>query len=118
VNPGKGGWKPDGSDWGKDYLEEFYQTMRTKYPDKMPVGGAWAGFDDKKASWSLNRHMDFRCGQTFRDTFDLWKKFYPPDNPLQYLLIETWNDYEEGTAVERGIPSCGSGGSQPVLPVH
>jgi hypothetical protein len=119
VNPGKGGWKLDGSDWGKDYLEDFYQTMRTKYPDKMPVGGAWAGFNDSKASWSLNRHMDFRCGQTFRDTFNLWKKYFPPDNPLQYLLIETWNDYEEGTAIERGIPTCGSGGGmQPVLPVH
>ena len=119
VNPGKDGWKLDGSDWGKDYLQDFYKTMKTKYPDKMPVGGAWAGFDDSKASWGLNRHMDFRCGQTFRDTFDMWKKFYPASNPLQYLLIETWNDYEEGTAIERGIPACGPGGGlQPALPLH
>ncbi|HEX3661980.1 MAG TPA: hypothetical protein VHU89_11140 [Acidobacteriaceae bacterium] len=118
VNPGSGGWKLNGSDWGKDYLEDFYQTMRTKYPDKMPVGGAWPGFDDSKASWSLDRHMDFRCGKTFADTFNLGKKYFPPDNPLQYLLIETWNDYEEGTAIERGIPSCGSGGMQPALPLR
>lgn len=118
VNPGKDGWKLDGSDWGKDYLEDFYKTMQSKYPDKMPVGAAWPGFDDSKASWSLDRHMDFRCGQTFRDTFNLWKKFYPPDNPLQYLLIETWNDYEEGTAIERGIPSCSSKGLQLALPLH
>lgn len=118
VNPGSGGWKTDGSNWGKDYLEDFYQTMKTKYPGKMPVGGAWAGFDDSKASWGLDRHMSTRCGQTFRDTFTLWKKYFPPSNPLQYLLIETWNDYEEGTAIERGIPSCNGGGMQPVLPVH
>jgi hypothetical protein len=23
------------------------------------------------------------------------------------VLVETWNDYEEGTAIERGIESCG-----------
>lgn len=119
VNPGKDGWKPDGSDWGKDYLNYFYKTMQTKYPDKMPVGGAWAGFDDSKASWGLDRRMSTRCGQTFRDTVNISRKYYPPQNPLQYLLIETWNDYEEGTAIERGIPSCGSGGGmQPVLPLH
>jgi hypothetical protein len=24
-------------------------------------------------------------------------------------MIETWNDHEEGTAIEDGIPSCGPG---------
>lgn len=109
VEPGKKGWAPDGSNWGKDYLENFYQTMQTKYPDKIPIGGAWASFDDSKASWSLNRHISARCGQTFKDTFNLWRQFYPPDNPLPFLLIETWNDYEEGTAIERGIPTCPAG---------
>jgi hypothetical protein len=23
-------------------------------------------------------------------------------------MIETWNDYEEGTAIEKGLPTCGS----------
>lgn len=24
-------------------------------------------------------------------------------------MVETWNDYEEGTAIEPGIAKCGSG---------
>ena len=82
--------------------------MRDKYPDKIIVGGAWAVFDDSKASWGLNRHISARCGQTFSDTFNYWRRDFSPDDPIPFMLIETWNDYEEGTAIERGIPSCGA----------
>lgn len=108
INPGPKGWAPDGSDWGQEYLSNFYQTMRSKYPDKIAVGGAWASFDDSKASWSINRHMSARCGQTFKDTFNFWRQYYAADDPLPFVLIETWNDYEEGSAIERGIPTCGA----------
>ena len=116
VNPGAKGWAADGSNWGDQYLSDFYQTMGSKYPDKIIVGGVWSGFDDSKASWGLNRHISARCGQTFTDTFNFWKKYYPADDPIPFLLVETWNDYEEGSAIERGIPSCGSGPQQNVLP--
>lgn len=106
VQPGSQGWAADGSNWGQQYLDNFYEVMRTKYPDKIMVGGVWAGFDDSKASWGLNRHMSPRCGQTFKDTSDEWRKFLPADEPPPFLMIETWNDYEEGTAIERGIPTC------------
>ena len=36
----------------------------------------------------------------------MWRSDFPPDDPFPFLMIETWNDYEEGTAVERGIPNC------------
>lgn len=108
-NPGPKGWSADGSNWGEQYLSEFYQTMVSKYPDKMIVGGAWATFDDRKAPWSLNRHMSARCGQTFQDTFNFWRKYVPADDPIPFVLIGTWNDYEEGTAVEPGIPTCVNG---------
>lgn len=108
VSPGPKGWAADGSNWGEQYLSNFYQTMVTKYPDKLIVGGAWASFDDSKASWSLNRHISARCGQTFADTLSLWRKYFPADQPIPFVMIETWNDYEEGTATEPGIPSCGN----------
>jgi hypothetical protein len=107
VNPGKRGWTADGSNWGEDYLRDFYGKMQSKYPDKIAVGGAWAGFDDSKASWGLNRHISQRCGETFADTMKLWRQFYSADRPLPFLLIATWNDYEEGTAIERGLAKCG-----------
>lgn len=107
INPGPKGWSADGNNWGDAYLSNFYETMAAKYPDKMIVGGAWAKFDDSKASWSLNRHISARCGQTLHDTFDLWRKFFPAEQTIPFVLIETWNDYEEGSAVEPGIPTCG-----------
>ncbi|MGH9588620.1 MAG: endo-1,3-alpha-glucanase family glycosylhydrolase [Acidobacteriaceae bacterium] len=108
VNPGPKGWAPNGSNWGKGYLSNFYQTMVSKYPDKIIVGGAWAQFNDAKAHWGLNRHISGRCGQTFQDTLDFWRKYVPANQPIPFILIGTWNDYEEGTAIEAGIPSCGN----------
>jgi hypothetical protein len=111
VNPGPKGWTADGSNWGEQYLQNFYKTMGTKYPDKLVVGGAWAIFDDKRASWGLNRHISARCGQTFKDTFNYWRRVFPANDVPPFMLVETWNDYEEGTAVERGMPSCTPSGA-------
>ena len=108
VNPGNKGWTADGSNWGGEYLHEFYRTMQTKYPDKIAVGAAWPGFDDRKASWGQGRYMSQRCGQTFADTMKLYREYYPAERPLPFLLIATWNDYEEGTAIERGLAKCGT----------
>jgi hypothetical protein len=108
ISPGNKGWAPDGSNWGDQYLTDFYQTMLSKYPDKIIVGGAWSSFDDGKASWGLNRHIAPRCGQTFTDTFNFWRKYLPPGIAIPYIMVETWNDHEEGTAVEDGVPNCSS----------
>jgi len=106
VNPGAKGWAADGSNWGEDYLRGFYQRMQSNYPNKIAVGAAWAGFDDSKASWGLNRHISQRCGRTFSDTLNLAQENSPPDHPMPFVLIATWNDYEEGTAIERGLAEC------------
>jgi hypothetical protein len=70
-------------------------------PDKIAVGTAWPGFDDSKASWSMHRHIDGRCGKTFDDTLQLFR-YYNQFEPMPFLMIATWNDYEEGTAIESG----------------
>jgi hypothetical protein len=106
VSPVQGG---DGSNWGEQYLNDFYQTMQSKHSDKIIIGGVWSTFDDSKAAWGLNRHISPRCGRTFADTSNFWHKYFPPDDPPPFMMIETWNDHEEGTAVEGGIPTCGVG---------
>src|SRR5579872_807784 len=106
VHPGPKGWSPDGSEWGKQYLEGFYQKMEHQHPDKIAVGGIWPGFDDSKASWSLNRHMDRRCGRTFEDTLQLFHEYDNGPNHMPFLMIATWNDYEEGTQIENGVSHC------------
>lgn len=106
VHPGKKGWTEDGQSWGEDYLENFYKRMKSQHEDKITVGGAWPGFNDAKASWSLHRRIDPRCGQTFEDTLRLVQENNSDSHPIPFVLIATWNDYEEGTAIEKGIPHC------------
>ncbi|HZQ23024.1 MAG TPA: hypothetical protein VFA89_09505 [Terriglobales bacterium] len=108
VHPGKG-WAQNGSDWGKEYLQNFYKQTRAKYPDKLVIGAAWPGFDDSKASWGLNRHMDQRCGKTFEDTLSMYHEYADASKPMPFLVVATWNDYEEGTAIERGLAKCEKG---------
>ena len=112
INPGEKGWAADGSNWGEQYLSDFYETMHSKHPDKIIVGGVWSNFDDSKASWGLNRHMSPRCGQTFADTSNMWPKYFPAGDLLPFVMIETWNDHEEGTSVEDGIPGCATGAQE------
>jgi hypothetical protein len=100
VHPGPKGWAADGSNWGEQYLDDFYRNMKEKHPDKIVAGAAWPGFDDSHAPWGLNRRMDARCGKTLEDTMRLAHNYYDDSNPLPFLLIETWNDHEEGTAIE------------------
>jgi len=109
VQPGPGGWALDGSNWGEQYLKNFYNTMRNKHPDKLAIGGAWPGFDDSTAKWGLNRHIQRSCGKTLDETTSIYREYYDSSKPLPFLMIETWNDYEEGTAVERrSTAGCGA----------
>lgn len=100
VQPGDNGWTKDGRNWGEQYLDAFYKNMKNNNPGKIAMGAAWPGFDDTRAPWSLNRHMDARCGKTLEETLHLYRRYYHTSAPLPFLLIETWNDYEEGTAIE------------------
>ena len=110
VSPGAQGWSRDGSNWGRDYLDDFYRRMQQQYPNKIAVGAAWPGFNDTLASWSRNRHISARCGRTFEESLRMWRRYYGEQHPLPFLMIVTWNDYEEGTAIERGIDTCGAPG--------
>ncbi len=106
VSPGSRGWAADGSNWGEQYLDNFYSTMSAKYPDKIAVGAAWPGFDDARAAWKQDRRMNARCGKTLADSLRLFRRYYNDARPLPFLMIDTWNDYEEGTAIERGTFKC------------
>jgi hypothetical protein len=96
------GWRSDGMEWGAGYLHWFYTTMASPtYARKIMVGGVWPGFDDTHASWGNDRYMRRRCGQTWRDTWRLAEEYNS-----QIVLIATYNDFEEGTAIEDGVGEC------------
>ena len=92
-------------------MQDFYTRMSSQYPNKIAVGAAWPGFNDTRASWSQNRHMSDRCGRTFEESVRLFRRYYNDSRQLPFLMIVTWNDYEEGTAIEHGINACSSTGN-------
>ena len=51
--------------------------------------------------------MDRRCGKTFEDTLRIFQK-NDSGAPMPFMLIATWNDYEEGTQIEDGVAHCGN----------
>ena len=84
------------------YLERFY-TRAQRSPEKFVMGSVYKGFDDSRASWGQGRRIPENCGQTWLDTFAEVNRFYSAGRQLPALLIVTWNDYEEGTAIEAGV---------------
>jgi len=89
----------------QEYLERFYQKAK-QVGGKLTIGSAYKGFDDSMASWGKGKHLDQRCGQTWLDTFAIINQTFSQNRQLDALIIPTWNDYEEGTAIEPGIASC------------
>jgi PKD repeat protein len=97
-------WVPLNKDtWGLSYLESFYLTGMS-YPSLLTFGGVWKGFNDTAASWGKNRIMDQNCGQVWLSTFEEMNNYL--NAPVYAAQIITWNDYEEGTAIESGIDNC------------
>src|SRR6185369_3976711 len=75
-------------------------------PVRLAVGTAYKGFNDTQAAWGTNRLINQQCGQAWQQTFSEAGKFYSDGNQLPAIQIATWNDYEEGTAIEPGIDNC------------
>ncbi|MBR7991864.1 hypothetical protein KDX08_05330 [Burkholderia cenocepacia] len=98
------------------YRERFYDIARNQTPGAITVGGVWSGFDDTKASWgaAAPRFLAPSCGRTWLDTFRSINERYSVQRQLPFVQLITWNDYEEGSALETGIASCTAIDAQPV----
>jgi len=88
----------------KSTLDNFYQTA-LQHGSELVWGGAFKGFNSSKATWSPNRIMDQECGMVWMKSLTESNKYYTSD-PLPFLEIATWNDYNEGTEIETGIDNC------------
>ena len=85
--------------------DAFYKAAQQK-PGRLVFGSAYKGFNDTLASWGTNRVTQQQCGQAWQQTFSEAGKFYSNSEQLPAIQIATWNDYEEGTAIEPGIDNC------------
>ncbi len=101
-DPG-GPWEADCGNWGGVYLDWFYRTMRDQaqpFDRLTAVGAVWPGFNDSLAPWRVGtpRCIAQREGRTWDDTWALALEHQPP-----IVQIATWNDWEEGSAIEPGV---------------
>jgi hypothetical protein len=88
------------------YLDNFY-SAGLNHPSQLTIGALYKGFDDFEASWSGNRVIAQQCGQVLLKTANEISKYFGGARPqIPYVQVITWNDYEEGTAVEEGIDNC------------
>ena len=85
--------------------DRFYSAAVAN-PSKIAFGSGYVGFNDTLAGWGTNRLTDRDCGQTWLASLKEVSKFYSSNHQLAALQIVTWNDYEEGTAIESGIDNC------------
>ncbi|MEP3390483.1 MAG: T9SS type A sorting domain-containing protein [Reichenbachiella sp.] len=94
------GYTADGSEWGAGYLNWYYQTLKNRQEINFSTGAVWPGFDDRQASWGQNRWIDRRAGNTYNDT---WNLAHANSSDLDWIIIETWNDWNEGTEIEPSV---------------
>lgn len=92
-------------DPGLSAQDYFYQAAQ-KTPGRLAFASAYKGFNDTLATWGTNRVVQQDCGQTWLQTFSEAGKFFSSSTQLPAMQIATWNDYEEGTAIEPGIDNC------------
>ncbi len=94
--------------------DDFYantqnQTGANGHP-ALVMGGAFKGFDNWMANWwasTDDKILSQECGQTWLATWSEMNQWYnATTNPLKYMMVETWDDYEEGTEIETGISNC------------
>jgi hypothetical protein len=127
VNPGDGATMTQttgsagtfswSSDFGFEDLTGFFGAASSN-PSSFAVSEAHKGFDDNLANWSLNRIIDQQCGMAWLESFDHTGSFggsasyeatynyVASGRHLDFVMVDTWDDYEEGTEIETGIDNC------------
>ena len=98
----------NGLNWGENYLDFFYKEINkdsiiTKLD--MACGGIWPGFDNRENQcWNndMDRWMDRRNDLVLDSTW-IFVHDYSGLTPLRWIILETWNDFNEGTDIEPSL---------------
>ena len=112
-----------------DYDGWYYAAAHSSKP--VQIGSLNAGFNDTNASWGFEeedcsttqsngnchpygRKKSRQCGLVWVNSYAQLAGSNPPgggpyfssSNQIPFMGIPTWNDYEEGSAIEPGIDNC------------
>ena len=80
------------------------------------MGGAFKGFDDLMTNnsptntWYAARVATQGCGTTWVNSWgemtEMINWYSQANNSLPWMMVATWDDYEEGSEIETGIDNC------------
>ena len=101
---------------GSGYSEADWYRAAAASDKPINIGSVYPGFNNTNTSYGFNPAAGHpfgwvtsrQCGLVW---VNAWKQpaasgFFSAQNPIGYMGIVTWNDYEEGTAIEPGIDNC------------
>ena len=88
-----------------NYLDNYYKTALSR-PSAYSTGSGYKGFNDTLALWGAGRIIGQQCGQTWLASLADAGKYYSSATQMLGIQLVTWNDYEEGSAIESGIDNC------------
>jgi len=94
------GFSEDGANWGEEYIDWFYNTSSDfllSNKIKFITGAVWPGFDDRQVSWGQDRWIDRKNGFLYND---MWNKINKNNVNIDWVILETWNDFNEGSELE------------------
>ena len=101
-----------GSEYSQaDWLREAGQSSKL-----VKIASVYAGFDNTNTTYGFNAaaghpygwKLSRECGLVWIHSWSQIKSALMPSSAssIHYVGIVTWNDYEEGTAIEPGIDNC------------
>ncbi len=111
VQPYAGIWdKENGTNWGKRYIEDYFWRINNipqQNDSELLFGcaGVWPGFNDTSIvdpDWNQGRWMDRQNGFVYDSTWIL-RNNYNGILPVRWIIIETFNDWNEGTQIEPSV---------------
>jgi hypothetical protein len=95
-------------DWPNgSQIDQFYSAASTS--GKIAFGIAKKGFDREDApfgSLGAGQVTAQQCGQVWLNSFQRPSATFSSTNQLPFMIVGTWDDYEEGSEVETGIDNC------------
>ena len=108
---------------GDDYVDLFYRTAQCILPGgtcqgQLAFGAAKKGFDRENAPFGAIGQgvvTAQQCGHVWLNSFaapnspnphNNNQPYFDSNHQIPYMLVATWDDYEEGSEIETGIENC------------
>jgi hypothetical protein len=107
IQPTDSTWDPSGLEWGDAYLHSAYARLnRLPNPGEQAfmMGVVWPGYDDRQWQGTRDHWIDRRDTLVYAGTWGKVHDYVLSDygRPMPWCLVESWNDFNQGTAIEPG----------------